>query len=230
MFGSKQCPSTPDRGSTTGWLAGFISIGLVVGAVALPAIAEETPAPEEATSVSAPEAPATEFVAEEAAPEATEEAVIDQPLETVVEEAEEAVIDEPLQTVVADPEPATEEPAAPAAEEPAPAEAPAPVVEEPAAPANAGQPSIATNRDNYYPGSAMIVTGSGWDAGELVALSLREVGESAVLATAEVRADESGAFSQRLELPDVVIPEARISALGDSGKTTEGINVYRGTK
>ena len=133
MFGSKRSLFSAERGSTTSWLAGITSVALLIGTVALPAVATEgdpaappvvveevqdpavevlpettpveDPAPEEvvAEEVTPVEEPAPEVVAADPAPSVDEPEVVEEP--AVEAPATEAVIDQPLETVAEEPAP-----------------------------------------------------------------------------------------------------------------------------
>ena len=125
MFTSKRKLFSSERGSATSWLAGITATALLIGAAALPAMAEEPVTTSEQQTVSetveatapAEETPATAEVPAAPAEEApAEEAVIDEPIEDVAPAdepaatAEEAVIDVPIEDEAPDTDP-SEQPA-----------------------------------------------------------------------------------------------------------------------
>ena len=93
MFASKRSLFGSENGSVKAWLAGVTSVALLIGTVALPAVAEEVATPVEEQITQAAEVPAPDATTEEPPAEEPVEAVIDEPIEAVAEEpaAEEAV-------------------------------------------------------------------------------------------------------------------------------------------
>ncbi len=147
MFTSKRKLFSAERGSATSWLAGITAAALIIGAAALPAVADEV-APTESTlsSVEADEAAAQadeEQAAGDAAAKAAEEQAAADAAAKAAEEqaaaAEEAILVPPVEEEIVDETPIVEadDPAPPAEESPADESAPAAVVEPVEVPATA---------------------------------------------------------------------------------------------
>ena len=64
MFGSKRGFFSAERGSTTSWLAGITSVALLIGTVALPAVATEGDPSAEPTTAAQSQDPAPEVTSE----------------------------------------------------------------------------------------------------------------------------------------------------------------------
>lgn len=208
--------------------AGVIQVG--TDEVATPVA--ESPAVEDAAS---PEAAATSA---EPTQDAPPDGAVGEPLETeapsdgaTATEDADAVIGEPLETeAAAEPEDADAVIGEPAEDEDAGSDKGAdPANPESTSPA-AVDPQIDTNRSNYRPGDPVTVDGTGWLPGESVTVSVRERSSDAILGTQTVVTDDTGEFRVEIELPDRVVLEAGVSAQGDSGRTSETIYAYRGTK
>ncbi len=95
MFGSKRSLFSAERGSTTSWLAGITSVALLIGTVALPAVATEDPtAPVDETMSQSLEAQETTEPAPAQDPPA--DPVVEPPADPVVEpKTEEPKSEEP---------------------------------------------------------------------------------------------------------------------------------------
>ncbi len=201
--------------------------GLMAGVLVLAgsaAVAEENstdPPVDPTESVSAiPSGPPSESTEAPATSTAAEDLSVEAAVPVEGQAEPEAIIGEPLTTE----EPEADEPpagAAGASQVPMDETTPASVVVD---------PSIDTNLENYYADAPVVVTGTGWTPGETVAVSLRESGRAGVIAQVDVVADGSGEFTKQLDLPGYVMVEANVRAQSASGKASEKIYAYRGTK
>ena len=221
--------------------------GLMVGVLVLSGSA----AVGEENSTDPPVDPTGSVISQEVPTESTETPESSTPSETAPTEAAvpveppaepEAVIGEPLTTEGPAADTTTDEPAADreavvtdmpvtggAEDSPGAGDSTRQPTQEAPAPAVI-DPNIETDLENYYPGAPVVVTGTGWTPGETVVLSLRELGVVGVITEVGAVADETGAFTRKLDLPDYVMVEANVRAQSASGKVSEKIYAYRGTK
>jgi hypothetical protein len=82
-------------------------------------------------------------------------------------------------------------------------------------------PSVTTDKADYEPGSPVLLTGSGWQAGESVHIVVNDDGLQPPpwQHTADVVADATGAFEYLFDLPDVVVANYTLTATGASSGT-----------
>lgn len=82
-------------------------------------------------------------------------------------------------------------------------------------------PSVTTDKADYEPGSPVVLTGSGWQAGESVHIVVDDDGSQAPpwQHTADVEADASGGFVYQFDLPDVVVATYTVTSTGASSGT-----------
>ena len=115
-------------------------------------------------------------------------------------------------------EPATEPPA-----EPTPAPTAEPTVESTPAPAEqpapSGPPTIASDLEDYPPGGLVTLTGSGWQPGEVVHITVNDDAGSTWTRSSYVTADASGVVIDVFNLPDWFVALYTVVAIGTGSGT-----------
>jgi hypothetical protein len=87
--------------------------------------------------------------------------------------------------------------------------------------AGSGSPTVATDRADYAPGDIVSLTGSGWQAGEVVHVTVNDTAGTDWSAVADVAAADDGTLVVAVVLPDQVISEYTVTATGPlSGTAT----------
>ncbi len=83
-------------------------------------------------------------------------------------------------------------------------------------------PSVTTDKADYEPGAPVVLTGSGWQAGESVHIVVNDDGLQSEpwQHTATVVADATGGFVYQFDLPDYLVANYTVSATGSSGSAS----------
>ena len=84
----------------------------------------------------------------------------------------------------------------------------------------AAAPTIASDLPDYGPGSIVRLTGSGWQAGESVRITVNDDLGQSWLRTADVIADAEGRIADTFTLPDWFVATYAVVAAGASGTAT----------
>ena len=235
MFTSRRPVFTSERGSATSWLAGITAVALLIGTVALPAVADEPATPEPVSTSATDETQPTTEVTEPTEPEVTQPT---EPEVTADPAADEAVIDEPMETEEPAPNKPTvgdggsdydvvDESAGDDVPSTGETSKPSPLAESTAS----GSPTIASDLDDYPPGGVVTLTSSGWQPGEAVTLVVNDTNGSTWKLNEVVKADESGTFTHQFTLPAWFVSNYDVTATGESSgvATTEFTDASTGS-
>ncbi len=80
-------------------------------------------------------------------------------------------------------------------------------------------PSIVSDQVDYTPGSTVTLTGSNWGAGEAVHVFVNDDGTQSWSYSADVTANDSGNFTNQLQLPNWFVDSYTVTATGSFGAT-----------
>src|SRR3954447_11842579 len=91
----------------------------------------------------------------------------------------------------------------------------------PSALSSSGPPTISTDQADYAPGATVTLTGSSWQPGEAVHISVNDDVGQTWSYTADVTADASGAYTNQFQLPASFVASYLVTATGLlSGRAT----------
>jgi len=80
-------------------------------------------------------------------------------------------------------------------------------------------PTISSDQPDYFPGSTVTLTGTGWDSGESVQLFVNDDEGKTWSYSADVVADSSGEFTLRFDLPTTFVSLYQVTATGATSGT-----------
>ena len=122
----------------------------------------------------------------------------------------------------ADPVPSTEPSQAdPAPSEPGPGSVdPSPASEPPPSAEPAAAPTITSDKDDYPPGGAVILTGANWQPGEQVHIRVNDDAGETWRRDVDVVSDNNGNIRDEFTLPNWFVATYTVTATGSSGSVT----------
>jgi hypothetical protein len=85
--------------------------------------------------------------------------------------------------------------------------------------ATTAPPAIISDRADYAPGSNVVLSGTGWQAGEAVHLFVNDDQGQSWSLTRDVAADGSGAFTTSFQLPNTFVATYSVTATGATSGT-----------